>query len=101
MTSIDESLPSDSPLRLHLLVKGLVQGVWFRQSTLEQAGQLGLMGWVRNLPDGRVEILAEGRKAALEVLLRWSNEGPPLARVDHVDVHWEIATRDFKNFRVR
>ncbi len=69
---------------LHCYVAGRVQGVWFRQSTLEQARSLGLVGWVRNLPDGRVECLACGPEAALEALRAWLHEGPPLARVTEV-----------------
>lgn len=68
------------------LVSGRVQGVYFRQSTAEQARQLGLSGWVRNLPDGRVEGLASGSKDALEALKVWLHRGPSVARVD--DLQW-------------
>jgi acylphosphatase len=68
------------------LVSGRVQGVYFRQSTAEQARQLGLHGWVRNLPDGRVEGLASGKPAKLETLKAWLRRGPPAARVD--DLQW-------------
>jgi len=64
------------------LVSGRVQGVYFRQSTADQARQLGLSGWVMNLPDGRVEGLANGPSAALETLKAWLRRGPPAARVD-------------------
>lgn len=90
---------SDS--RLHALVSGLVQGVWFRQSTAEEAHRLGVKGWVRNLPNGRVEILAEGARDALEALAIWARTGPPLAGVDEVETHWEEPTGDFRDFKVR
>jgi acylphosphatase len=68
------------------LVTGRVQGVYFRQSTADQARQLGLNGWVRNLPDGRVEGVASGPSAALETLKTWLRRGPAAARVD--DLQW-------------
>jgi acylphosphatase len=68
-----------------------VQGVSFRWHTREEAGALGLTGWVRNLPDGSVEVLAEGEQAPLEALARWVAHGPPHARVDHVDARWTAA----------
>ncbi|MBM3267377.1 MAG: acylphosphatase [Candidatus Sericytochromatia bacterium] len=92
---------SGEDVRVHALVCGRVQGVWYRQSTCERAGELGVTGWVRNLPDGRVEILAEGSRPAVEALLEWARQGPPLAAVDRVDTHWEAPTGDFQAFRVR
>lgn len=66
------------------LVEGRVQGVWFRASTREQARRLGLSGIARNLPDGRVEVLARGDAAELDALAAWLAHGPELARVDRV-----------------
>lgn len=66
-------------------VSGRVQGVYFRQSTAERARALGLDGWVRNLPDGRVEGVAQGPSAALEQLRVWLRQGPSAARVDALD----------------
>ncbi len=66
------------------LVSGRVQGVFYRASTREQALTLGLSGHARNLPDGRVEVLAIGSAASLETLERWLWQGPPAARVDSV-----------------
>lgn len=68
------------------IVSGRVQGVYFRQSTAEKARNLGLGGWVQNLPDGRVEGLAQGDPAALETLKAWLHRGPAAARVD--DLQW-------------
>lgn len=81
---------------MHCLVSGLVQGVWFRAATQEQADELGLTGWVRNLPDGRVEVLACGEKEKLMQLQEWLKQGPPHARVDEMrreEVSWQEFTR--------
>jgi len=74
--------------RVHLLVSGLVQGVFFRQSTVDEARRLGLAGWVRNLPDGRVEVLAEGERERLEGQVRFCRRGPPAARVEDLTIEW-------------
>jgi acylphosphatase len=66
------------------LVQGRVQGVGFRYSAYYEARRLGLSGWVRNTPDGAVEVLAEGRQTGLESFLRWLHRGPPGAWVDSV-----------------
>jgi acylphosphatase len=66
------------------LVSGHVQGVFFRASTREQALSLGVTGYVRNLRDGRVEVLACGSAGAVDALCRWLSEGPPGARVSNV-----------------
>lgn len=73
---------------LHAFVTGRVQGVWFRQSTVEQATRSDLTGWVRNLPDGRVEVMAYGEENAIRQLEAWLNKGPLLANV--ADVSSEI-----------
>ena len=78
-------------VRAHLVVSGLVQGVAFRACTAEEARRLGVRGWVRNLPDGRVEAEAEGARAAVEALVRWCHRGPPPARVTAVEVTWREA----------
>ncbi len=67
---------------MHCHVEGLVQGVFFRAETRAQAHSLGLTGWVRNLPDGRVEVWACGAPGTLDKLRSWLRRGPPQARVD-------------------
>ena len=67
-------------------VEGRVQGVWFRGSTQEKARELGIVGWAKNLPDGRVEVLMSGSEAAVAALEQWLHKGPPLARVDNVAI---------------
>ena len=75
--------------RVRAVVRGRVQGVAFRAATLDQARRLGgLSGWVKNLPDRSVEVLAEGARADVEALLAWCRHGPPAARVDDVQVTW-------------
>jgi len=76
-------------VRRHLWVRGRVQGVWYRGSCAEQARALGISGWARNLPDGRVEIVAEGDPEALDKFVEWCRHGPPDARVTAVEVHVE------------
>lgn len=87
--------------RVHLLITGRVQGVFYRATTVETARRLGLTGWVRNLADGRVEAVAEGPGDALEALVRWSHDGPPSARVDGVEAQWHPATGEFGDFDAR
>jgi acylphosphatase len=87
--------------RLNLLISGRVQGVWYRASTRAQAQQLGLVGWVRNLPDGRVEALAEGPRSELEALLAWCHRGPVLARVTDIVATWSEATGEHSGFETR
>jgi acylphosphatase len=72
------------PVAARVLVSGRVQGVGFRAATVDEARGLGLVGHARNLPDGRVEVLAVGANAALEALVAWLHSGPPLARVEAV-----------------
>lgn len=86
--------------RLHIYISGRVQGVFYRDWTRRSAQELGLCGWVKNLPDRRVEALFEGTKTQLEEMLRRCHDGPGPARVDHVEVTWEEATREFKIFEI-
>jgi acylphosphatase len=87
--------------RLHVLIRGRVQGVFFRASAQEEAQRLGLRGFVRNRLDGAVEIVAEGDATSLAALRRWANNGPPGAAVTGVDDIAEAATGEFRTFSVR
>jgi len=87
--------------RLHILVGGRVQGVCFRQATVDEAQGLGLTGWVRNRLDGRVEIVAEGKRANLEMFLAFAHSGPRMARVDQVETTLLEFRDEFRDFRVR
>jgi acylphosphatase len=85
--------------RVRVLVSGRVQGVFFRASCAERAGELDLSGWIRNVSGGDVEAVFEGTDAAVEEIVRWCREGPPLAHVDRVDVA-EEAPAGGSGFRV-
>lgn len=84
----------------HFLVSGQVQGVFFRASAEAAARRLGLTGWVRNLRDGRVELVACGVESSLKELERWLWQGPPRARVTQVEVK-ETVAQSFAGFSVR
>ena len=86
--------------RFHISVSGRVQGVCYRAATQQQACQLALAGTVRNLDDGRVEIIAEGAEPALQQLLAWCNEGPPRASVTQVEVVEEVYRGEFGDFTI-
>lgn len=86
--------------RAHVFVSGRVQGVFFRDHTQRWAVSLGLKGWVRNLYDGRVEVVAEGEKPKIDDLISLLKGGPPRARVEEVEVGWEEYAGEFQDFRV-
>lgn len=77
------------PKRARVRISGRVQGVFFRAETRERAEALGLGGWVRNAPDGSVEVVLEGPGERIESLLAWARRGPVSATVDAVEVEWE------------
>ena len=87
--------------RGHIFVSGAVQGVFFRQNTCQQAKQRELKGWVRNLPDGRVEAVFEGEKKEIEKVIKWARKGPVLANVKKVEVFWEKYKGEFSEFEIR
>jgi len=84
---------------MHCLVSGKVQGVWFRANTREKARQLGLTGWVKNLPEGRVEVLACGSQENIKQLYQWLHRGPALARVHEVSYE-ELPWQEHADFVV-
>lgn len=89
-----------APRRVHLWVGGYVQGVGYRANARQHGALLGLTGWVKNLPDGQVEIVAEGDEAALQLLIAWCRRGPEMAEVESVEVRWEPYTGEFKRFGI-
>jgi acylphosphatase len=91
--------PRDN-VRVRLRIEGSVQGVFFRASAEAQANRLGATGWVRNCPDGSVELLAEGEKEKIDDLVVWCRHGPRGARVENVRVEWEEYTAEFSSFRI-
>jgi len=86
--------------RLHAVVRGDVQGVGFRYFVQRKAQQLGVRGWVRNNPDGTVELVAEGNRDDLEQLQRAAEEGPRMAHVERVDAQWSTATGNLPSFEL-
>jgi len=84
----------------HVLISGKVQGVWFRANTKEKARQLNIKGWVRNLPDGRVEAVFQGEKEMVEEMIKWCYKGPPLAEVENVEVEWKEPEEEFEDFSI-
>lgn len=86
--------------RKHVFIEGKVQGVFFRDSTRRKAGELGVEGWVRNLPDGRVEGLFEGPSEAVEALIDWCYEGPPAANVEGVEIQEADTDNPVEGFEV-
>ncbi|HID04426.1 MAG TPA: acylphosphatase [Candidatus Caldiarchaeum subterraneum] len=88
-------------VRAHLMISGRVQGVFFRAYMREEAERLGLKGWVRNLPDGRVEAVVEGPEEEVKKLISWAHRGPPAAKVEKVEVMWERPTGGFRGFTIR
>ena len=86
--------------RARIWISGRVQGVFYRDHTRRWASLMGLSGWVRNLPDGRVEVLVEGEKAEIQNLEKRLREGPPLSRVEDVHTEWEEYTGEFFDFRI-
>lgn len=91
----------ESIKRIHLLISGRVIRVGFRFAAAGQARNLGLTGWVRNLENGRVEIVAEGPKEKLENLITWAHQGSPLAWVKKVRVDWQEAIGEFEKFVIK
>ena len=92
---------SDDKKRLHAIVHGIVQGVSFRYYTVKKAQEIGLTGWVQNLYDGTVEVMAEGTESQLQILEKWLYSGSPDARVDAIDASWEEASGEFSEFRTK
>ncbi|HEX68351.1 acylphosphatase [Candidatus Calescamantes bacterium] len=88
-------------VRAHLIISGIVQGVFFRSSMKRMADILKVKGWVKNRWDGKVEAVVEGEEEAVKKLIEWAHKGPPYARVDKVEVEWEDYTGEFDNFSIR
>ena len=87
-------------IRAHVFVRGTVQGVYFRQNTKQVATRHKVAGWVRNLPDGRVEAVFEGGEMDVNEVIEWCHVGPPKAKVDDVSVKFEKYTGEFAGFEV-
>lgn len=84
----------------HVFIKGRVQGVGFRHFTRVNSRKVGVNGWVKNLPDGRVEAVFEGAEEDVETMIERCKEGPRSARVRDIDVEWEETSGEFDSFQV-
>jgi acylphosphatase len=89
-----------STKRVQVIVRGRVTGVFFRAAAQREAKRLGITGWVKNRPDGSVEIVAEAEEDAIKEMISWSHHGPSAARVDDVEVRWRGYTGEFSDFRI-
>jgi len=88
-------------LRVNFFVSGRVQGVFFRLKTKQKAEKLGIFGWVRNLPQGRVEVLAEGEKEKIKDLIGWAKKGPIFAKVDSLEIKEQEFKGEFNSFEIK
>jgi len=88
-------------IRAHIFVSGVVQGVFFRANTFQKAKELRLKGWVKNLPDGRVEAIFEGEKRNVQEMIEWAKRGPTNARIDGFEADFEEYQGEFNNFEIR
>ena len=86
--------------RISVIVHGRVQGVAFRNYTCRQALELGVTGWIRNLPDGAVEGLFEGDDGAVTSLVEWCRSGPPAAQVERLDIRDGVYRGEFESFAI-
>ncbi len=94
-------MPGPDLARLKLLAHGRVQGVFFRHAAADEARSLGLRGWVKNLANGDVEIVAEGPRRELKILAAWAHQGPRLARVTGVEEDWSDYRGEEGPFAIR
>ena len=85
----------------HVVIEGKVQGVFFRANMQRVARSLDLAGWVRNLPDGRVEAVVEGAENNMAAMLDWCRQGPPYAAVRQVKITEEPYSGDYRDFSIR
>jgi acylphosphatase len=90
----------EKQVRVHAIISGRVQGVFFRAETQRAAERFGVFGWVRNKRDGTVEAVFEGRQQDVDAVLNWCREGPRMSRVDKVDVNWLDYAAEFESFDV-
>lgn len=85
----------------HVIISGRVQGVWFRANTKQKAEQLGVTGWVKNTSDGCVEAIFEGEERCVKEMLEWCHRGPPLAKIDNVEIKNQNPTNGFDEFSIK
>jgi len=86
---------------VHVIITGRVQGVWFRANTRQKAEQLGVTGWIRNTRDGCVEAIFEGEENDVKEMVEWCHRGPPLAKIDNVEIRNQNPTNGFDSFSIK
>jgi acylphosphatase len=91
---------SSQYIRVHLIISGKVQGVYFRKHTQDISLQNNVYGWVKNLQNGGVECVLEGLKSNIDKVMIWCHQGPPNSRVDNVEIKYEEFTGDFNEFKI-
>lgn len=87
-------------VRAHLIITGLVQGVYYRVSARKEALALGLTGWIKNRPDGAVEAAIEGNREKAVKFIDWCRQGPPKSQVSDVQLEWEDYKGEYQDFRI-
>ncbi len=87
--------------RVHLIISGRVQGVGFRCNTFRQAVELGIHGWVRNIPDNKVEAVFEGDDHIVEQMVQWCYKGPSMSHVYNIEITKQQYSGEFQNFSIR
>lgn len=88
-------------VRAHVFISGRVQGVFYRTWARKAASELGLVGWVMNLSDGRVEAVFEGKKEDIQEMIKRCRQGSRVASVDNINVNWEKAKGEFEDFEIK
>ncbi len=94
-------MADNNKVRAHIFVSGRVQGVFFRAGTRKKAKEFGVSGFVRNLPDGKVETVLEGEEEKVKKLIEWQRKGPLFAKIKDIEVNWENYKSEFDDFEIK
>jgi len=97
----NNSNPWNEKVRAHIKLSGRVQGVAFRYYARDMAHKLGVGGWIRNLDNGDVESVIEGKKVSVQQMIAWCKKGPGLAIVENIEIDWQAYTAEFNEFHIR
>jgi acylphosphatase len=100
MNDLDRNKNGQIKIRVHIVVKGKVQGVYFRQNAQRVCNDYGVTGWVLNMDDGSVEAILEGDKNSVEDAIRWFKMGPPNAHVEKIELNYDRYSGEFKDFKI-
>jgi acylphosphatase len=100
MNDLDRNKDKQIKVRVHIIVRGKVQGVYFRQNAQRVCNGYGVTGWVRNLEDGSVETILEGDKNFVEDAISWFKMGPPSAHVEKIELRYDRYSGEFQDFKI-